>query len=162
MARQEVKGNLPGLIVPDVETARRLLRRRRRSSRPAPEGQIRRWWVEKGRDPFVLGAEIWRAGQAADIADISGQSVEWASGRMNQAESEERLKKVFRGARLMRLSALEVAERLTNEAVAAETRLQGQANWVRSYLNWVIELLGDEYRLNQEKRKALGIVTLQP
>lgn len=141
-----------------LETGRRTIARRKRRSLQISamerSNRVSRWWHERAMEPFLSGALIWRENQAVSMAQDAHLSVESGSLVMSMAEVEDSLRKTFRTAQGMAITAIDLVQRLKNESRIIENRL-GNSSWVKKYLLWNVELLTQEYHLNKKTTRGL-------
>lgn len=147
-------------FVHDLTRGRKFLRRRKVTTKPAPESEWktvpakREWWIEKGRAPFFFGAELWHSSQFADISSFAGHNVERESASMSRDSAEESLREAFRKARSAGIGVLDLTMKLRSEALSLRAT-QATTDWIIGYLHWTVDLAADEYRVSREIRSAL-------
>lgn len=142
-----------------LETGRKTIVRRRRRSLQVSDteraNRVSRWWNEKARESFLLGALIWREEKAANMTQRVELNVETGALIMGIAETENTLRELFRTAQGMAIRAEDLVQRLKNESKTIEDKLGSQSTWVKSYLLWNVDLLAEEYNLNKKNARGL-------
>ena len=73
--------------------------------------------------PFLSGALIWRENQGVSMAQDAHLSVESGSLAMSMVEVEDSLRKTFRTAQGMAITAIDLVQRLKNESRIIENNI---------------------------------------
>jgi len=123
---------------------------------------LRGWWTVMGRMSFLEAIETWRLGQSVKLAEISGQNVEYSSGESSAVEGEEMLRAAFKSTNFKPIRVLDIVIMLKQEGKIIESNLGFRAEWVRSCLSWMIDLLAEERRLSEVTRSGLKAFINQP
>ena len=119
------------------------------------------WWNQKGRSRFIQAAQGWVQEQSVQLAEDSGQSVEYISGEMASASTEGELRKAIKETRFKPIRALDIATKFRVEATIIRAK-NPQFIWIEKFLIHAVEIVSEEFHLNTYNTMALKAYVQQP
>lgn len=162
MSPQKEQGVFPFVdtieYVQDLRTGEDSLRRKKIRLRQTPTLEQRNraltdWLSETDfENKFQFGAEAWRTSESVQSAELSGQMVEYFSGRGAGDDAEFYLREALDIARtrFRPIRVLDIAKVIRKQSILVDDKLRLRGRWIHSYSDWVINLMGDTRNLSQD------------
>jgi len=142
-----------------VETRRAIPRRE--STRQERALLLESWWTNNFWGPFLQAAESWKGYQAAKLAEVAGQTVEFGSALMTDVECEAKLREAFKKTLFTKIRTFGIIERIKQEVDLIKLRDPTSRQWIGGYLNSVVDILTDVRRLNNQRKASYKAYLLQ-
>lgn len=137
---------------------RRKVRQRRRPTLAERERAIRDWLTETAFEKkFQFGAEAWHAAESVKSAEMSGQMVEYFSGRGAGDDAEIALRDTLDIARtrFLPVRSFDIAKIIRRQIFLTEDKLRLHGTWIHLYADWVIDLMKTSRNLSETTTEAL-------
>lgn len=170
--KERTQPGLPGFstveLVSDLKTGEKRLRtrsRRRTASEPTPHQRaqaMEQWWSQGARYAFLQAAENFKQSEGVNIAERSGQNVEFFGHELGFQEAETKLRQVIAASKGLPINTLEITEKFKAETNLLRNQHGARSSWLGSFLDWTISIMAKELKLSMQKTLELKTFAHQP
>ena len=147
------------VVVKDLITGERSLERRPVSRHPSSKTErsalVENWWIAWGWGAFLKAAQGWRVFEGAKLAEASGQSVEYGSAQVTDADVQADLRKAFCKTLFTKITSMDIAGRVKQQATAIKLQDPLARLWMGSFLEKVVDILGEVRGLSDQTKANL-------
>lgn len=147
------------VVVEDLITRRKNLETRPISRHPASKTErvalVENWWTEWGWGAFLKAVQGWRVFEGAKLAEASGQSVEYGSAQVTDADVQADVREAFCKTLFTKITSMDIVEKVKQQVTVIKFQDPSARLWIGSFLENVVDILGEVRGLSDQTKANL-------